>query len=155
MWPTLGSRTAKDQIRSDIQTYVIILAGIFPLTSPQPKYWGDVSPASPAGLTAVLRLNLQLHTIDFVRICRISSFCTVAWQLAKFQLTQRIARSLGDSGASCLVKLICRQAMQKRHRQTVGRLKLRSQRIRRCDATRNNARNRASARDTTQCHRRT
>ena len=43
------------------------------------------------------RLNLQLHTIDLVRTCRISSFCTVAWQLARFQLTQRIARSLGDS----------------------------------------------------------
>ena len=27
--------------------------GIFPLTSHQPKYWGDVSPASPAGLTPV------------------------------------------------------------------------------------------------------
>jgi len=26
---------------------------IFPLTSPQPKYWVDVSPASPAGLTLV------------------------------------------------------------------------------------------------------
>ena len=36
-----------------IEKYVIILAGIFPLTSPQPKYWGDVSPASPAGLTPV------------------------------------------------------------------------------------------------------
>jgi len=36
-----------------IQKYVIILSGIFPLTSPQPKYWGDVSPASPAGLTPV------------------------------------------------------------------------------------------------------
>ena len=33
--------------------------------------------------------------------CRISSFCTVAWQLARFQLTRRIARSLGDSWASC------------------------------------------------------
>jgi len=31
----------------------------------------------------------------------VSSFCTVAWQLARFQLTRRIARSLGDSGASC------------------------------------------------------
>ena len=30
-----------------------------------------------------LRLNLQLHT------CHISSFCTVAWQLARFQLTRR------------------------------------------------------------------
>jgi len=37
-----------------------------------------------------------------VRTCRISSFCTVAWQLARFPLTRRIARSLGDSWASCL-----------------------------------------------------
>jgi len=35
------------------------------------------------------------------RTCRTSSFCTVAWQLARFQLTRRIARSLGDSWASC------------------------------------------------------
>ena len=49
-----------------------------------------------------LRLNLQLHTIDLVRTCRISSFCTVAWQLARFQLTRRIARSLGDSRVSCI-----------------------------------------------------
>jgi len=32
---------------------------------------------------------------------RTSSFCTVAWQLARFQLTRRIARSLDDSWASC------------------------------------------------------
>ena len=44
-----------------------------------------------------LRLNLQLHTISLVRTCRISSFCTVAWQLARLLLTRRIARSLGDS----------------------------------------------------------
>ena len=44
-------------------------------------------------ITHYLRLNLQLHTIDLVRTCRISSFCTVAWQLARFQLTRRIARS--------------------------------------------------------------
>ena len=31
------------------------------------------------------------------------SFCTVAWQLARFQLTRRIARSLGDSWASCCI----------------------------------------------------
>jgi len=48
-----------------------------------------------------LRLNLQLRTISLVRTCRISSFCTVAWQLARLLLTRRIARSLGDSGASC------------------------------------------------------
>ena len=52
-------------------------------------------------ITHCLRLNLQLHAIDLVRTCRISSFCTVAWQLARFQLTRRIARSLGDSWASC------------------------------------------------------
>jgi len=51
--------------------------------------------------THCLRLNLQLHTISLVRTCRISSFCTVAWQLARLLLTRRIARSLGDSGASC------------------------------------------------------
>ena len=52
-------------------------------------------------ITHCLRLNLQLHTIDLVRTCRISSFCNVAWQLARFHLTRRIARSLGDSWASC------------------------------------------------------
>jgi len=52
-------------------------------------------------ITHCLRLNLQLHTIDLVRTCCINSFCTVAWQLARFQLTRRIARSLGDSWASC------------------------------------------------------
>jgi len=48
-------------------------------------------------MTHCLRLNLQLHTISLVRTCRISSFCTVAWQLAR-----RIVRSLGDSWASCV-----------------------------------------------------
>ena len=52
-------------------------------------------------MTHCLRLNLQLHTIDLVRTYRICSFCTVAWQLARFQLTRRIAQSLGDSWASC------------------------------------------------------
>ena len=52
-------------------------------------------------ITHCLRLNLQLHTIDLVRTCCISSFCTVVWQLAKFQLTWRIVQSLGDSWASC------------------------------------------------------
>jgi len=44
----------------------------------------------------------QLATADTrFRTSRTSSFCTVAWQLARFQLTRRIARSLGDSWASC------------------------------------------------------
>ena len=41
-------------------------------------------------------VTLQLYNFDLFRICRTSSFCTVAWQLARFQLTRRIARSLGD-----------------------------------------------------------
>ena len=46
-------------------------------------------------------LTLQLHNFDLFRTCRTSSFCTVAWKLARFKLTRRIARSLGGSWASC------------------------------------------------------
>ena len=53
-------------------------------------------------ITHCLQLNLQFHNFDLFRTCRTSSFCTVAWQLARFQLTRRIALSLGDSWASCL-----------------------------------------------------
>ena len=63
---------------------------------------GRVMVECTLSITHCLRLNLQLHTIDLVRTCRISSFCTVAWQgLARFQLTRHISRSLGDSWASC------------------------------------------------------
>ena len=48
-------------------------------------------------------LTLQLHNFDLSRTSRTSIFCTVAWQLARFQLTRRIARSLGDSWASCCI----------------------------------------------------
>jgi len=48
-------------------------------------------------------VTLQLHNFDLSRTSRTSSFCTVAWQLVRFQLTRRIARSLGDSWASCSV----------------------------------------------------
>ena len=69
--------------------------------------FGRVMVECTLSITHCLRLNLQLHTIDLVRTCRISSlrissFCTVASQLARFQLTRRIPRSLGDSWASCL-----------------------------------------------------
>ena len=50
-------------------------------------------------------VTLQLHNFDLFRTYRTSSFCTVVWQLARFQLTQRIALSLGDSWASCLNRL--------------------------------------------------
>jgi len=46
-------------------------------------------------------LTLQLHNFDLFRTCHTSSFCTVAWQLARFQLTQHIVQSLGDSWATC------------------------------------------------------
>jgi len=48
-----------------------------------------------------MSFTLQLHNFDLFRTCRTSSFCTVAWQLARFQLTQCIAWALGDSRASC------------------------------------------------------
>ena len=48
-------------------------------------------------------LTLQLHNFDLFRTCRTSIFCTVAWQLARFQLTRRIARSLGDNWASSCI----------------------------------------------------
>jgi len=51
--------------------------------------------------TYCLQLNFQLHTIDLVKTCRTITFCTVAWQLARYQLARRFARSLGDSWASC------------------------------------------------------
>ena len=50
----------------------------------------------------------QLHTIGLVRTCRISSFCTVAWKLARLLLTRRIAWSLGDSQASCTLLLLAK-----------------------------------------------
>jgi len=46
-------------------------------------------------------LTHQLYNFDLFRTCRTSSFCTVACQLARFQLRRRIARSLGDSWVSC------------------------------------------------------
>jgi len=66
---------------------------------------GRVMVECTLSITHCLRLNLQLHTIVLVRTCRISSCCTVAWQLARFQLTRRIAWSLCDSWASCFEML--------------------------------------------------
>ena len=34
-------------------------------------------------------VTLQLHNFDLFRTCRTGSFCTVAWQLARLQLTRR------------------------------------------------------------------
>jgi len=67
-------------------------------------------------MTHCLRLNLQLHTISLVRTCRISSFCTVAWQLARLLLTRHIARSLCYSWASCFAHPVAHNTLS----QTLG-----------------------------------
>ena len=72
---------------------------------------------------------LQLLYRTWFRTCRTSSFwpvsltsqCTVAWQLAKFQLTRRIARSLGDSWASCLILKSRDDDDDDRHRESAQR----------------------------------
>ena len=48
------------------------------------RYTGDIHNSTVVALfmTHCLQLNFQLHTIGLVRTC-ISSFCTVAWQLAR------------------------------------------------------------------------
>jgi len=61
-------------------------------------------------------VTLQLHNFDMFRTCRSSSFCTVAWQLARFQLTRRIARSLGDSWVSCSFYFVSSFPMLKYYR---------------------------------------
>jgi len=68
-------------------------------------YTGDIHNSTVVSLfmTHCLQLNLQLHTIGLVRTCHISSFCTVAWWLARLLLTRRITQSLGDSWASCSI----------------------------------------------------
>ena len=49
------------------------------------------------------RTGLLATADTWFRTCRrpTSSLCTIAWQPARFQLTRRIARSLGDSWAFC------------------------------------------------------
>jgi len=44
-------------------------------------------------------VTVQLHNFDLLSTCCTTSFCTVAWQLARFQLT----RCQCNSGASCSV----------------------------------------------------
>ena len=60
---------------------------------------------SSAVYSTILPHGTVLATANtWFRTCRrpASSFCTVAWQLARFQLTRRIPRPLGDSRVSCL-----------------------------------------------------
>ena len=81
------------ELRNFIHNSTVV--GLF--MTPETMGLGRVMVECTLSITHCLQLNLQLHTIDLVRTCRISSFCTVAWQLARFQLTRRIARSLSDS----------------------------------------------------------
>jgi len=91
--------TASRRYTGDIHNSTVV--GLFMTHLRQWKRLGRVMVECTFSITHCLRLNLQLHTIDLVRTCRISSFCTAAWQLARFQLTRRIARPVGDSWASC------------------------------------------------------
>ena len=90
--------TGSRRYTGDIHKWSVV--GLFMTHLRQWKRLGRVMVECTLSITHCLRLNLQLHTIDLVRTCCISSFCTVAWQLARFQLTRRIARSLRDSWAS-------------------------------------------------------
>jgi len=93
-------RHSKSSVYSDIHKSSVV--SLFMTHLRQWKRLGHVMVECTLSITHCLWLNLQLHTIDLVRTCHLSSFCTVAWQLARFQLTRRIARSLGDSWASCV-----------------------------------------------------
>ena len=89
-------------------------------------------------------VTLQLRNFDLFRTCRTSSFWTLAWQLAKFQLTRRIARSLGDSWASCYVRklgvarslrptVLFGCSAQKRHKHSPCARQLIARKVYRCD----------------------
>ena len=93
--------TASRRYTGDIHNSTIV--GLF--MTPETMGWQWDMVECILFMAHCLRLNLQLHTISLVRTCRISSFCTLAWQLARLLLTRRIARSLGDSWASCLLKI--------------------------------------------------
>jgi len=86
--------TASSRYTGDIHKLTVV--GLF-MTPENESRLGRVMVECTLSITHCLRLNLQLYTIDLVRTCRISSLCTVVWQLARFQWTRRIARSLGDS----------------------------------------------------------
>ena len=85
--------TASRRYTGDIHNSTVV--GLFMTPETMGADSGRIMVVCTLSITHCLRLNLQLHTIDLVRTCRAP--CTVAWQLARFQLTRRIARSLGDS----------------------------------------------------------
>jgi len=80
------------------------------------RYTGDIHNSSVVGLfmTPIGQQEWLVCTMvectflffDLLRTCRTSSFCTVAWQLARFQLTQRISRS-AIAELLCYVLISC------------------------------------------------
>jgi len=113
--------TASRRYTGDIHNSTVV--GLFMKHLRQWKRLGRVMVECTLSITHCLWLNLQLHTIDLVSTCRISSFCTVAWKLARFQLTRRIARSISDSWASCFQSTNstshrCRRAISRRSSST-------------------------------------
>ena len=64
--------------------------GVNPCGGAKCRWSGSKSATCPT-------VTLQRHNFVLFRTCRTSSLCTVAQQLARFQPTRRIARSLGDS----------------------------------------------------------
>ena len=101
----LATASRRYRPTSDIHNSTVV--GLLMTPIRQWKRLGRVMVECKMFITHCLQLNLQLHNFDLFRTCRRSSFCTVAWQLAKFQLTRRIARSVGDSSASCSYYLLC------------------------------------------------
>ena len=91
--------TASRRYTGDIHNSTVV--GLFITPVRQWKRLGRVMVDCTCLLHIGPQLNLQLHNFYLFRTCRTSSFCTVAWQLARFQLPRRIAWSLGDSLASC------------------------------------------------------
>ena len=72
--------TASRRYTGDIHNLTVV--GLF--MTPDTMGADSVASWLSAHCLSPLRLNLQLHTIDLVMTCRISSFCTVAGQLARF-----------------------------------------------------------------------
>ena len=93
--------TASRRYTGDIHKSSVV--GLFMTHLRQWKRLGGVMVECTLSITHCLRLNLQLHAIDLVRTCRISSSCTVAWLLARLQLTRVHDTSRGPSAIAELV----------------------------------------------------
>jgi len=87
--------TASRRYTGDIHNSSVV--GLFMTLIGQWKRLGRVMVECTCLLRIAPTVTLQLHNFDLFRTCRLGSFCTVAWKLARFQLTRRIARSLGGS----------------------------------------------------------